>query len=141
VQVARDVSFPHAAPQPAQVGVTVSNPGNATLSFAASVVPAAVVQQRLALLVVASDGGYATGDTIAGARWFQSTNGNDVAGDQMHQYYLLPDGTLLFWDGHKNDTGASTLVDSHQALHPKVRNDMTGRLDRATGCPWRSRTR
>jgi hypothetical protein len=75
------------------------------------------VQQQLGLVALMPDGSYATGDTIAGARWLRSTTGSDVAGDQMHQYYLLPSGELHFWDGNPNDTGASTLVATFSAAY------------------------
>jgi hypothetical protein len=93
----------------------VSNPHHSSsLSYAPPTVVTAssVVQQRLALVALASDGSYATGDTITGAKWLQSTSGTDVAGDRQHQYYLLPSGELHFWDGSASDTGPSTLVAS-----------------------------
>jgi hypothetical protein len=75
------------------------------------------VQQQLALVALMPDGSYATGDTIAGARWLRSTTGSDVAGDRLHQYYLLPDGSLHFWDGSASDTGPSTLVATFSAAY------------------------
>jgi RHS repeat-associated protein len=95
-------------------GFTVSNPDNATLSYSppAVVTAAAVVQQRLGLLALMPDGSYDVNDTIIGAKWFQSTSGNDVIGDQAHQYYLMPSGELHFWDGNASDAGASTQVAS-----------------------------
>jgi sugar lactone lactonase YvrE len=92
---------------------TVSNPGGATLTYTPPVImtAAAVVEQRLGLLALASDGSYATGDTIPGAKWFKSTSGNDVTGDKLHQYFLLPNGELHYWDGNAT-TGPSTLVAS-----------------------------
>jgi hypothetical protein len=75
------------------------------------------VQQQLALTALMPDGSYDLGDTIAGAKWLQGTTGNDVAGDQLHQYYLLPNGELHFWDGNANDTGASTLVATFNAAY------------------------
>jgi S-adenosylmethionine hydrolase len=92
--------------------ITVSNPGNAAPSYSGPVIvtAAAVVQQRLALVALMPDGGYATGDTIAGARWLQSTNGSNGGKIGRGQYYLLPSGELHFWDGSASDTGSSTLV-------------------------------